>query len=403
MKKQGELYLKIISIVLAAVVLAYVLFSVIFKAGSGYALTAAVRCEVGDGMTVSGFVVRDEKVLTADGSVVVCELSDGARIAAGQTVATVYRTAEERTRRQELTRLSARLAQLEYAADNLGTRDDAALDLQIKELLVQSAQQAQAGELSAARQTAERAQPMVLRRSVTDDDGTRINLRISELKSRIEELSAATSLGQGITVTSSGYFSETADGLENTLTPEAAQEMTVAQLRVLENQASAAPVQAIGRLALGQKWYFLAEVPSERLAGHYEGDRLKSSFAGENLQDVSMTIERIGDDENGNRVLLLSCERLMQEVVSLRRMTADIVFKTYSGLSIEPQALYYVDGSAGVYVREGVRARFKKVNILYEYDGGYVVELDTSSTSNLWPEDEIILTSDDIYAGKVFE
>ena len=329
-------------------------------------------------MTVSGFVVRDEKVLTADGSVVVCELSDGARIAAGQTVATVYRTAEERTRRQELTRLNARLAQLEYAADNLGTRDDAALDLQIKELLVQSAQQAQAGELSAARQTAERAQPMVLRRSVTDDDGTRINLRISELKSRIEELSAATSLGQGITVTSSGYFSETADGLENTLTPEAAQEMTVAQLRVLENQASAAPA-------------------------HYEGDRLKSSFAGENLQDVSMTIERIGDDENGTRVLLLSCERLMQEVVSLRRMTADIVFKTYSGLSIEPQALYYVDGSAGVYVREGVRARFKKVNILYEYDGGYVVELDTSSTSNLWPEDEIILTSDDIYAGKVFE
>ena len=87
----------------------------------------------------------------------------------------------------------------------------------------------------------------------------------------------------------------------------------------------------------------------------------------------------------------------------LRRVTADIVFKTYSGLSIEPQALYYVDGSAGVYVREGVRARFKKVNILYEYDGGYVVELDTSSTSNLWPEDEIILTSDDIYAGKVFE
>ena len=385
MKKQGELYLKIISIVLAAVVLAYVLFSVIFKAGSGYALTAAVRCEVGDGMTVSGFVVRDEKVLTADGSVVVCELSDGARIAAGQTVATVYRTAEERTRRQELTRLNARLAQLEYTADNLGTRDDAALDLQIKELLVQSAQQAQAGELSAARQTAERAQPMVLRRSVTDDDGTRINLRISELKSRIEELSAATSLGQG------------------TLTPEAVQEMTVAQLRVLENQASAAPAQAIGRLALGQKWYFLAEVPSERLAGHYEGDRLKASFAGENLQDVSMTIERIGDDENGSRVLLLSCERLMQEVVSLRRVTADIVFKTYSGLSIEPQALYYVDGSAGVYVREGVRARFKKVNILYEYDGGYVVELDTSSTSNLWPEDEIILTSDDIYAGKVFE
>ena len=66
MKKQGELYLKIISIVLAAVVLAYVLFSVLFKSGSSYALTAAVRCDVGDGMRVSCFVVRSERILTAE-------------------------------------------------------------------------------------------------------------------------------------------------------------------------------------------------------------------------------------------------------------------------------------------------------------------------------------------------
>ena len=52
---------------------------------------------------------------------------------------------------------------------------------------------------------------------------------------------------------------------------------------------------------------------------------------------------------------------------------------------------------------EGVRARWKPVKILCEYTDGYVVELDKSSTENLWPEDEIILISDDIYDGKVFE
>ena len=88
---------------------------------------------------------------------------------------------------------------------------------------------------------------------------------------------------------------------------------------------------------------------------------------------------------------------------ALRRQTADIVFQTYSGLSVPAQALYYLDGSAGVYVLEGVRARWKPVKILCEYTDGYVVELDKSSTENLWPEDEIILTSDDIYDGKVFE
>lgn len=116
-----------------------------------------------------------------------------------------------------------------------------------------------------------------------------------------------------------------------------------------------------------------------------------------------MTIERIGENEDGSCVLVLSCERLMQKISALRRQTADIIFETYTGLSVEPQALYYVDGAAGVYVLEGVRARFKPVNILYEYADGYVVELDKSDTDNLWPEDEIILTSDDIYNGKVLE
>lgn len=45
--------------------------------------------------------------------------------------------------------------------------------------------------------------------------------------------------------------------------------------------------------------------------------------------------------------------------------------------------------------------QWKPVEILYEYGDGYVVELDKSSTNNLWPGDEIILTSENITDGKV--
>ena len=401
MKKQGDLYLKIISIVLAAVVLAYVLFSVLFSSGSSYALTAAVRCEVGDGQTVSGFVVRSEKLLTAEESIVICELSEGERVGAGQSVATAYRTAEERAQRQELLQLQSQLSQLNYAAENLGSRDDASLDLQIKALLVQQAQHVHAQQFSEARSSEESLQPMILRRSVSEDDGERINVKITELNARIAELSAVTAQAQSITVSSSGYFSRTADGLESTLTPERILEMSLSELNAV--QAGTAPANAIGRLILGQTWYFAAEVPAQRLEGCYVGDRLSVSFSGEELQNVSMTVERIGENENGSCILVLSCERLLQYVTALRRQTADIVFQTYSGLSVPAQALYYLDGSAGVYVLEGVRARWKPVKILCEYTDGYVVELDKSSTENLCPEDEIILTSDDIYDGKLFE
>ena len=54
MKKQGDLYLKIVSIVLAGIVVAYLVLSVLFgSGGSSYTLETAVRCEAGDGQTVS--------------------------------------------------------------------------------------------------------------------------------------------------------------------------------------------------------------------------------------------------------------------------------------------------------------------------------------------------------------
>ena len=75
MKKQGDLYLKIVSIVLAGIVVAYLVLSVLFgSGGSSYTLETAVRCEAGDGQTVSGFVVREEEIITASQPVVVCAL-----------------------------------------------------------------------------------------------------------------------------------------------------------------------------------------------------------------------------------------------------------------------------------------------------------------------------------------
>ena len=92
MRKQGEFYLKFISILLAVVIAAYVLFSVLQSSGSGYALETAVYCEVGDGVTVSGFVVRSEEVLVSSAPIVVCELTEGERVGGGQRVATPAKT-----------------------------------------------------------------------------------------------------------------------------------------------------------------------------------------------------------------------------------------------------------------------------------------------------------------------
>lgn len=100
MKKQGDLYLKIVSIVLAGIVVAYLVLSVLFgSGGSSYTLETAVRCEAGDGQTVSGFVVREEEIITASQPVVVCALTEGERVGSGQRVADGYQTSAAREKR----------------------------------------------------------------------------------------------------------------------------------------------------------------------------------------------------------------------------------------------------------------------------------------------------------------
>ena len=108
MKKQGDLYLKIVSIVLAGIVVAYLVLSVLFgSGGSSYTLETAVRCEAGDGQTVSGFVVREEEIITASQPVVVCALTEGERVGSGQRVADGYQTSAAREKRDRLTASSS--------------------------------------------------------------------------------------------------------------------------------------------------------------------------------------------------------------------------------------------------------------------------------------------------------
>lgn len=121
MKKQGDLYLKIVSIVLAGIVVAYLVLSVLFgSGGSSYTLETAVRCEAGDGQTVSGFVVREEEIITASQPVVVCALTEGERVGSGQRVADGYQTSAAREKRDRLTALQEQLSQLRYAASGHG-------------------------------------------------------------------------------------------------------------------------------------------------------------------------------------------------------------------------------------------------------------------------------------------
>ena len=101
-------------------------------------------------------------------------------------------------------------------------------------------------------------------------------------------------------------------------------------------------------------------------------------------------------------LLVLSCDRYMQNVTLLRQQSADIVFVSHAGLRV-PKSAVHVDKNSqpGVYVLEGATAVWKPIQILHDNGESYVVELDRTSTSNLWPGDEVIVGAKNLYDGKV--
>lgn len=83
MKKQGELYLKLLSIGLGVLTLLFLLARLPWKQRD-YSLCPVIYCEVGDGISVSGFVVREEQVLHGGGGNIRYLVPEGQRLSAGQ-------------------------------------------------------------------------------------------------------------------------------------------------------------------------------------------------------------------------------------------------------------------------------------------------------------------------------
>ena len=190
------------------------------------------------------------------------------------------------------------------------------------------------------------------------------------------------------------------DGYERVLTPERLQNLSVYDYNALEPETP--PEHAAGKLIAGNTWYYVTAIPAGELGELQAGDTVKVSFARDFYEQIEMKVSRISDNQAGFRLLVLSSDRYMQNVTLLRQQSADVVFESFEGLRV-PKVAVHVDKNSqpGVYILEGATAVWKKIEILHDNGESYEVKLDLTSTANLWPGDEVIVSAKNLYNGKV--
>ena len=230
---KGEKFMKIIVVTLLCIAAAYLIFSVTRFSGDSFTTYKAVRYEVGDGITTSGFLVRSEELISSNrGGIIVPVRAEGEKVGKGQNVAAVYRDESAKSRQLRIEALEEELEQMKRAYSfSSSDIESATLDTDILRLVNQITVSAARREYAAADKSAEALKPYILRRYLNSGDAEILWERINGLQNQLNELYAEAGAEAGsITAPASGWFSSVADGYEAELTPAFLETATVEAL-----------------------------------------------------------------------------------------------------------------------------------------------------------------------------
>ena len=380
--------------------------------------TLAYNYQVEEGTDLSGYVVREERVLADDaGGLLRLQRSEGERVSAGGTVALVYADQTSLDRQQEIDELTGRIDQLQFAQEaSVGSEVLLKLDAQIMRSLLAYRSELAAGRLDNAEEHETELRSLVLKRDYTNSDSEDLSGQIAELQGRLKELKAqAASSVRRVTAPVSGLYSAVVDGYETVLTPDALADMTPSQLNAVKADETVA--SQTGKLILGDCWYYAVTMSGDQAEALRDaGGSMTLRFAKGVEQDQTVTLYAVGPEEQGRVVVTFRGEYNLAQLTLLRRQSAQLIRRTVAGIRVPNEALRAANTKVdqegnrttaeglGVYCVVGMEARFKPVEVVYSGDGFVLVRSAAASDQEslrLRPGDEIIISAKDLYDGKV--
>lgn len=387
-------------------------------------VTLAYGYQVETTVELTGFVVREERVLDDDSSGLLrIQRSEGERVAAGGTVASVYADQASLDRQAEIDSLEGRVEQLQYAQDLAQAAETTRkLDAQISQNLLEYRRFLAADRLYDAESTALELRALVLKRDYSDAGNGDIAVQLQELGAQLLNLrSQAEGSVRRLTAPEAGLYSAEVDGFESVLTPELLDGLTPSQLSSLTADPSVS--SRVGKLVLGDAWYYAAILSAEdamalqeRQAALRNGDTLLLRFSKGVDRDLPVTLQSVGARENGRVVAVFRGTAYLQELTLLRQQRAEVITGTIDGIRVPRESLRAerayldengktaVEDGTGIYCMVGREARFKPVEVVYSADT-FVLVRSTSDSGDrqLRPGERIVVSARGLFDGKVLQ
>lgn len=412
--KNSSLGTKLLMAAVTLALLAYFGFQAYDYFSDPFTTTVAYNYLVEDSLSVTGYLVRDEEVLPDSGSGLLrLTRAEGERVSAGGVVGVTYADQASLDRQEQIESLTTQLEQLRFAQSAaVGSEVSLKLDSQITEDLLALRGDLAAGRLSSAENRVSSLRSLVMKRDYTYSQTEDLTGKIQELDAQVKSLeSQAAGTVQRITAPDPGVYSAVVDGYESVLTPEGLKDLTPSALNSIQ---PAKTDSRVGKLIRGDEWYYAVSLTTEEAQTLKEAGSLTLRFSKDVERDLQVTLDSTGPEENGRVVAVLRGRTYLSQLTLLRRQSAELILQSYEGIRVPRDAIRAKKAvldeegnrveteSVGVYCVVGMRASFKPVTILYQGED-FAVVADNSDTekARLRPGDEVIVTANDLYDGKV--
>ena len=388
---------KLLSILLFAALIAYLGVYIARALREDIQTSLAVESTVSETALARGILLREELLLTAPGGFLEFAAESGKAVARQAVVAYVCSDAGELDALHRLREAENALALARTYLDAEALYENPARRAEhLRGQLLSLRASVTEGDLIGAGNAAMETEVLLFGAegsTVTREAVARLEAEVYSLRGTVS--SGSTALSAPV----SGIFSAATDGYEH-LSPALLDGLTAKALDSLMNSEAVKAENSAGKIVSSHTWYYAAllnEADARRLT---PGAEISLQLQRSHPAPLLMRVESVSEAEEGRCAVVFSCSRALAETLSLRQATALLTFRELSGIRIPAEALRTDEnGAAYVYTVTGTQAERKNVMVVYEGDTFYLVT--SSGADALRAGNEIIVSGEDLFDGKV--
>ncbi len=367
----------------------------------------AVKKTVYNTIDVKAFAVRQEvNINNSYTGTIVPAVSDGSKVAIGDTVADIYPDNTSAENAARILQLKDEINYYSSVASSVGSTFRTDLDHYrntVSADLFSLSQSIENGELSEIADKAHTLRQSIVKKQIAMGAQPEVSPVLDTLKAEYENLKKSTVPASSITADCSGYYVNTSDGYENAADFSSVTDMTMDDVTAALNYTPTAVSSGnVGKLITDFNWYLVCNTTLERLGEIEAGSDVVVTFANSPVDELKMHIEAVNQNTGTDVVTLILRSNIMDEdIADLRIETVKIRVDSFTGLAVDRHALRTVDGVKGVYVKVGNIAEFRKVNIIYSDESFILSSAPEGERGYLELYDEIIPEGVDLYDSKL--